>query len=358
MQTLLSGIRSMILSGADALGVFARIADSRWRSRRLAILLYHGISVSDEHEWDPELYVTPGQFEERLRLLRDGGFHVLPLLEALTRLDAGTLPPRSVALTFDDGSADFYSHAMPLLTRYGYPATVFLTSYYVRYAAPVFGPMCSYLLWCGREQVLAGVAGMRPHELRTPRQRSAVAAALGDYAAREGYSGRRKTELLASVARSLEIDFDALLSARTMQLMTPAEVAEASRAGFDIQLHTHTHDMPHDFAGFRREVELNRSHIREITGIEASLFCYPSGYVRRQFPLWLRELGVRAAFTCQPGLASPLTNPLLLPRVADSSDMPTRDFLACATGLRTLLPQRRHVAQSARDARRPAFTAP
>jgi peptidoglycan/xylan/chitin deacetylase (PgdA/CDA1 family) len=358
MYMLLSGIRSMILSGADAVGAFAHIADSRWRSRRLAILLYHGISVSDEHEWDPELYVPAGRFEERLRLLRDGGFHVLPLPEALARLDAGTLPPRSVALTFDDGSADFHSHAMPLLARYGYPATVFLTSYYVRYPAPVFGPMCSYLLWRGRERVLAGVAGLGPHELRTPRQRSAAAAALADYAVREGYSGRRKTDLLASVARNLEIDFDALLSARTLQLMTPGEVAEASRAGFDIQLHTHTHDMPHDFAGFRREVELNRSHIREITGIEPSLFCYPSGYVHRRFPLWLRELGVRAACTCRPGLASPATDPWLLPRVADSADMPARDFLACTTGLRALLPRRRHVAHSPRDARRPAFTAP
>ena len=35
-------------------------------------------------------------------------------------------------LTFDDGYEDFHSRAMPLLTRYGFTATVFVTTGWVR----------------------------------------------------------------------------------------------------------------------------------------------------------------------------------------------------------------------------------
>ena len=38
------------------------------------------------------------------------------------------MPPRPVVLTFDDGFADFHDRALPLLARYGFTATVFVTT--------------------------------------------------------------------------------------------------------------------------------------------------------------------------------------------------------------------------------------
>ena len=52
----------------------------------------------------------------------------------------GTLPDRAVVLTFDDGYADFHSRAMPLLDRYGFTATVFVTTGWVRGCAGRFRP--------------------------------------------------------------------------------------------------------------------------------------------------------------------------------------------------------------------------
>jgi peptidoglycan/xylan/chitin deacetylase (PgdA/CDA1 family) len=54
---------------------------------------------------------------------------VLPLHEAVGSLDStGRLPRGVVALTFDDGFQSVYDHALPLLTRHGLPATVFLVA--------------------------------------------------------------------------------------------------------------------------------------------------------------------------------------------------------------------------------------
>src|SRR2546426_384459 len=104
--------RHMVLTGIRAVGGFRSIAASAWRRRRLLILCYHGVSLQDEHEWNPELFVTPEFLRRRFEILRDGGYVVLPLGEAVLKLRRGTLPPRCVALTFDDGFYNFYAAAV------------------------------------------------------------------------------------------------------------------------------------------------------------------------------------------------------------------------------------------------------
>ncbi len=65
-------------------------------------------------------------FEQQLRVLASC-FSVIPLDEALSRLESGaTLPPRAAALTFDDGYRDALDVAAPALERLGLSATFFL----------------------------------------------------------------------------------------------------------------------------------------------------------------------------------------------------------------------------------------
>ncbi len=79
-----------VLRGA---GVFRVARESAWRRDRLLILCYHGISIDDEHEWDPAYYMTADAFERRLRMLRDGGYTVLTLSDAV----GGALRARAAA---------------------------------------------------------------------------------------------------------------------------------------------------------------------------------------------------------------------------------------------------------------------
>src|SRR5215210_3401802 len=103
---LLKNIKRASLRACKNLGLFGAMSASRWRRERLLILGYHGISLEDEHAWDPSLYMESADFEARLEVLKRGGYAVLPLAEAIHRLYANDLPERSVVLTFDDGYYD------------------------------------------------------------------------------------------------------------------------------------------------------------------------------------------------------------------------------------------------------------
>jgi peptidoglycan/xylan/chitin deacetylase (PgdA/CDA1 family) len=327
-------LKRSLLSALKGLGVSYLVGNSRWRQNRLAILCYHSVSLDDEHLWDPRCYVPLELLEQRLQLLKDLRCRVLPLGEALERLYQGKLEPRSVAITFDDGTYDFYSRAWPRLKRYGYPATVYLTTYYCYHPRPVFGMFCYYLMWKGRKS--------RP-DLATEAGRANAASDFIAQAEKRGLSVDEKDQLAERIARELKVDYDAILRKRILQLMTPAEVSELVSQGLDVQLHTHRHRTPRDRDLFAREINENREAIEQMAGNGSRPvhFCYPSGVCSPEFLPWLKELDVVSATTCQAGLASRSDHPLMLPRVVDTCGLSPLELEAWILGVRELVGGRR-----------------
>ncbi|HWB86062.1 MAG TPA: polysaccharide deacetylase family protein [Bryobacteraceae bacterium] len=331
-----SGLRTL-----KSLGLFSRAAASQWRQDRLLILCYHGISLEDEHLWDPGLYISRDQFAARMQLLEAAKCNVLPLGEALRRLYAHELPPRSVALTFDDGYYDFQAQAFPILERHGFPVTVYLTTYYCEHEQPIFNLACRYILWKQQGACVPRDAGFEwDLDTRDEAARGKTFQAIWNDCQQRGLSGAEKDALLGTLAGRLRFDYAAFLSRRILQLLTPAETAQLASRGIDFELHTHRHRTPLDRALFRKEVEDNRDRLVAMTGSTPKHFCYPSGVVEREFLPWLQELGVISATTCKHGLAQPNTEPLLLPRLIDVSGMSVMEFEGWLTGARALLPSR------------------
>lgn len=329
-------------------GVFKLVANSSWRQKRLLILCYHGISLEDEHLWRPALYMEPQKLQQHFELLKAAGCPVLPLGEALQRLQSGTLPPRSVALTFDDGTYDFYERACPLLLQYGYPATVYLTTYYTAFELPVYNLIYSYMLWKRRGEVIAtgteiGLDGAL--DLRTEGARHEIVLRLLERTEREHMDTRQKDDLAARLANFLQLDFAQIKSRRILQLMRPREVAEIARKGIDVQLHTHRHRTPEDEVLFRREIQDNRKCIQEFIAKDAVHFCYPSGVHQSGFLPWLEQERVISATTCDVGLASRDSHRLLLPRFIDNQTRTPIDFESWITGVGDLLAMRRTARQ-------------
>jgi peptidoglycan/xylan/chitin deacetylase (PgdA/CDA1 family) len=340
-------LKRAALQAFQRTGGFSLVADSDWRRHRLLILCYHGISLDDEHLWNGGLYMPPEMFEQRLQLLQAARCNVLPFSEGVERLYAGTLPQRSVVLTFDDGYHDFVAAAHPLLKKYGMPSTVYLPTLHCGRRAPVFSPAIAYILWKARESRTAvPFIGNEPLDLRSGAERAAAVAAVKAVARRDNLTLDGKQRLLRDLADALQVDFDAILAKRVLQIMDAEDATRLAREGVDIQLHTHRHRTPYDRGSFIEEVETNRTRITELTGLNPLHFCYPSGSYDPAFLPWLAEIGVASAATCDPGLASRRTPPLTLPRVIDTCTTSASEFEGWLSGAAWLITPRRSYARA------------
>lgn len=95
----------------------------------LQILLYHRILCPDEMDFLSDLgmvHTSTKNFEDHLRRLKHHHYNVINFNQLSEYLANGhPLPPKSIILTFDDGSLDQYRNAVPLLKKYGFSATFF-----------------------------------------------------------------------------------------------------------------------------------------------------------------------------------------------------------------------------------------
>lgn len=94
------------------------------RDFSIPVLNYHSIDVNPNNN----AVLDPAKLEQQLIYLKEEGYTPLTLQQFLDIWDGkAEAPPKPVLLTFDDGYADNHTNAMPLLTKYGFPATLFAT---------------------------------------------------------------------------------------------------------------------------------------------------------------------------------------------------------------------------------------
>jgi peptidoglycan/xylan/chitin deacetylase (PgdA/CDA1 family) len=118
-------------------GVKAARMTARWLRSRLSgraiILGYH--RIADVEGDARSMCVSQHNFQEQLEALRRMA-HPISLTMLVRGLREGGLPPRAVAITFDDGYVDVLEHACPLLEQHQMPASVFITTGYLGSSFP------------------------------------------------------------------------------------------------------------------------------------------------------------------------------------------------------------------------------
>jgi peptidoglycan/xylan/chitin deacetylase (PgdA/CDA1 family) len=125
----------------------------------IPVLNYHSVAI------DPGniVVITPEKLAEQMAYLHDHGYTPLSL-EAFIRLMEGDIsekaPEKPVLLTFDDGYLDNYEQAMPILAKYGFPATLFVS--------PGMTEQDGYLNWEQIKKMQAGGWAIQPHGMSHP----------------------------------------------------------------------------------------------------------------------------------------------------------------------------------------------
>jgi sugar transferase (PEP-CTERM/EpsH1 system associated) len=291
------------LARAAVLSVVPTIT-RRLRPSTLTILTYH--RVLPLHQ--ASAYPLPGMvmprdsFEAQIaRLARH--YHVLPLPEALERLRAHTLPPRAVVVTFDDGYRDNYEHAWPILRRFGLTATFFVVTDILDRTER---------LWWDE----ANDAARRLRNGRFEHLPRFVQDALAEGRGRDpAIAGLRLVEALNRASRPERLQaLDVLrvatgVGARDEHglMMSWAEAREMARSGMTFGTHSRTHafldELTHDEV--RREIAGSPERIAEMLDAPAPWLAWPRGRVMADSHELLRETGIQAAFSTEPGQNGP-----------------------------------------------------
>lgn len=273
-------------SGANAVAMALRRGS-------LAVLCYHRVLDAGDpirSSVDPALVTSLHVFERQMATLAQH-FHPVSLSEALRWLAGeSALPSRAVLITFDDGVADTYANAFPVMKRLGTPGVVFLATGFI-------GTHDRYWTEVVHER-LAAHAG--------PRTAAETVESL-----KRMPSERRQRSLL-----DLMTAYDQPVP-DGMPNLTWEQVEEMAHHGFEFGSHTRNHIiLPHETDDtIRGELTAAAQDIRLRLGRDPISFAYPDGQFDNRTVRLVGESGCRLAFTCDEGFASASSRHLALPRL-------------------------------------------
>ena len=292
------------------------------RVARLLILGWHNV----EGTWGfPALPgAGPRGIGRQLRTLSRWA-SVVPLGWALERLQSGSgLPPRSVAITFDDGYSDNLTLAVPLLERLGLSATFFLVPGFLSGMARPWWEDLASAVATAKQATLDWDGTIYP--LSDARARSSTYASLTSHLQLRPSAARRAA--LAELIDRLEP------SQPLPDLMMGWDGArELVRRGFDVQSHTMAHAvLSQETAGEQQnDLRMARDRLERELGIEVTTVAYPHGrakHYNQDTLLAARLAGYRWGVTTREGFSRPDTPSFELRRCVMYPERGVRDLLA------------------------------
>ena len=264
--------------------------------------------VGDEagHRGDIELVsAAPAEFAWQVEYLCRH-FEPVSCRQIADALDGTlTLPRNAVAITFDDGYADFMDYALPILQRAGAPATVFVATDYVDSREPYWFDLVSSVI----RLAPAGGLDLPPVAAGLPASADEGARARASYQVLAHLKNCPDEERLVFL-RNLVARYGELVAAAAEGLgraLTWDQMRELHATGIEVGAHTASHPCLASLAEARLhpELELPKRRIERELGAECPSIAYPFGGRRAYSPAVLRavaQAGYRVGVTYQPGV--------------------------------------------------------
>jgi len=248
-----------------------RLLESKTQ-RSARILVFHRVRPTRVEDG---MTVSESVFEAQLQFLRER-YHLVSLDE-VSAMVRGACPmrPGTVAITFDDGYADNYTRAWPVLVRHKVPVTIFLAVGAVDADAPLWTEQLRHAVWASPSQSVDLAAfGWERWPLRTQAQRWACLQVVKSRL-KAMADGKRK-QALHGILQALEWEGQ---EKGINQMLTWDMVREMQKADVTIGAHTISHKILTRLDPTEAEWEIAQSkrRIEEQLGEPVRHFAFPNG---------------------------------------------------------------------------------
>lgn len=276
------------------------------------IIMYHRVCGRiPEGLHDPAMFVTADAFDMHLQELKQY-FDIVSLERAI---ESPGEKERLCVITFDDGWADNYEHAFPVLKKHNVPATVFI---------PVeeIGSKSGY--WFQNIWDLAS-------QVSTNGKSAGFLHYFSEHAPSWHPQGIGQEQIVGLICelKSLPAEKldDIILKAygdlgikrpTDQQVMTWEQIRAMGQQGITFGSHgLHHYILPQLNHGVKRQEVIDSLQVLERANVAISpFFSYPNGNWDDQTQSLVKEAGYKGAVTTQLGHNHSLTSPYLLKRIA------------------------------------------
>jgi peptidoglycan/xylan/chitin deacetylase (PgdA/CDA1 family) len=279
------------------------------RKGRLSILIFHRVL----RETDPLLNGDPDAATfTQLMVWAKECFNILPLDEAVRRLSERSLPPRAASITFDDGYADNFHVARPILESLGLTATFFISTGYLNGGIMWNDKVIEAIRHCRTSHLDLSSMGMRSYNLSTAA--SARQCILEVLRSIKHLKPSQRDEAVSKILTHTDT------ISPTGLMMTSDQVVALRHAGMQIGAHTVSHPILANLESraVSDEVADSKCFLENLLQERIGLFAYPNGKPDLDYRMsdvaTIRELGFDAAVTTAWGVADDATDPMQIPR--------------------------------------------
>lgn len=239
-------------------------------------------------------------------------FNVLPIDEAITRLKVGTLPARPACISFDDGYADNFQVALPILQRHSLSATCFVATGFLDGGRMWNDTVIEAVRGCKRPVLDLSDLGLGTLAVGTfDQKRSAVETLIAAAKYRLPYERNALSEAIARIAR--------VALPKGLMLTTP-QVKAWREKGMLIGAHTVSHPIlaKLEQAQAAQEIAQSKRILETLLDEPVGLFAYPNGKLGEDYTAHhaeqVRRLGFDAAFSTHAGTSKMGSDVFQLPR--------------------------------------------
>jgi len=277
------------------------------KSNTFRILNYHRVNdLNDPFTIDS---VSPTDFENQMRYIARH-YQIMPLSEihdCITRRQA--LPGQCLAITFDDGYADNYTFAYPILQKYKLTATIFLTAGCVESRMPLwFDQVLSALKTTSRKKFACPLTE-KVFDIQTSALKLHAAHFMLHELKKADNDQRKKS--VSDVLSELGVSPPQMLH-NSARLLTWPQIMEMGNNSITFGSHTMTHPILSGLPAADLDWELTASRriIEEKLGREVYFFAYPNGKkidFDEQVAKAVKKAGYKAAVTTEPDINTPAT---------------------------------------------------